>query len=163
MVDEWADDPAEFVKRTAFALLASLALHDKKSGDEPFLDRLPLIEAAATDERNFVKKGVSWALRGIGGRKSPVLPRSRARAGRSARRLSRQDGAMDRPGRAKGVRQGGSDQRLPSSRRRPGSQVQKARRVSLRPGLRRGDECGQTRSITVAMPCPTPMHIVQSA
>ena len=58
MVDRWADDPAEFVKRTAFALLASLALHDKKSGDEPFLDRLPLIEAAATDDRNFVKKGV---------------------------------------------------------------------------------------------------------
>lgn len=79
MVDRWADDPAEFVKRTAFALLASLALHDKKSGDEPFLERLPLIEAAATDERNFVKKGVSWALRAIGGRKSPAL-RAAARA-----------------------------------------------------------------------------------
>jgi 3-methyladenine DNA glycosylase AlkD len=73
MVGRWADDPAEFVKRTAFALLASLALHDKKSGDEPFLTRLALIEAAATDDRNFVKKGVSWALRAIGGRKSPTL------------------------------------------------------------------------------------------
>jgi 3-methyladenine DNA glycosylase AlkD len=71
MVDRWADDPAEFVKRTAFALLASLALHDKKSGDAPFLQRLSLIEAAASDERNFVKKGVSWALRGIGGKKAP--------------------------------------------------------------------------------------------
>ena len=73
MVDRWADDPAEFVKRTAFALLASLALHDRKSGDAPFLSRLPLIEAAATDERNFVKKGVSWALRSIGRKKSPAL------------------------------------------------------------------------------------------
>ena len=79
MVDKWADDPAEFVKRTAFALLASLALHDKKSGDAPFLERMPLIEAAATDERNFVKKGVSWALRSIGGKKSPAL-RAAARA-----------------------------------------------------------------------------------
>ncbi|HYD12244.1 MAG TPA: DNA alkylation repair protein [Allosphingosinicella sp.] len=73
MVDRWADDPGEWVKRMAFALLASLALHDKKRVDEPFLERLPLIEAAATDERNFVKKGVSWALRSIGGKKSPGL------------------------------------------------------------------------------------------
>jgi 3-methyladenine DNA glycosylase AlkD len=79
MVDRWADDEAEFVKRAAFALLAGLALHDKKSADAPFLERLPLIEAAATDERNFVKKGVSWALRSIGGRKSPAL-RAAARA-----------------------------------------------------------------------------------
>ncbi len=73
MVDRWADDPAEFVKRSAFALLAGLALHRKKEADEPFLSRLRLIEAAATDGRNFVKKGVSWALRTIGGRKSAAL------------------------------------------------------------------------------------------
>lgn len=73
MVDRWAGDPAEFVRRAAFALLASLALHDRKSGDEQFLARMPLIEAAATDDRNFVKKGVSWALRAIGGKKSPAL------------------------------------------------------------------------------------------
>lgn len=72
-VDQWAADEREFVRRAAFGLLASVALHDKKAADAPFLDRLPLIEAAATDPRNFVKKGVSWALRGIGGRKSPAL------------------------------------------------------------------------------------------
>ncbi len=93
MVDAWADDPAEFVKRTAFALLACLALHDKKSGDQPFLERLKLIEAAANDERNFVKKGVSWALRAIGGRKSPAL---RAAARALADRLA---GAPDRTAR----------------------------------------------------------------
>jgi 3-methyladenine DNA glycosylase AlkD len=85
MVDRWAGDPAEFVKRTAFALLASLAAHDRKSGDAPFLERLALIEAAATDERNFVRKGVSWALRSIGGKKSPML---RAAAREMADRLA---------------------------------------------------------------------------
>ncbi|HKO90820.1 MAG TPA: DNA alkylation repair protein [Polyangiaceae bacterium] len=64
----WSRRRPEFVRRGAFALLASVALHDKESGDEPFLRTLPLIEAAASDERNFVKKSVSWALRGIGGR-----------------------------------------------------------------------------------------------
>ena len=72
-VNQWATDEREFVRRAAFALLASIALHDKKAPDAPFLRSLPLIEAAATDPRNFVKKGVSWALRGIGARKSPIL------------------------------------------------------------------------------------------
>ena len=73
MVKKWSGSDKEFVKRAAFALLASLALHDKERGDAPFLDSLALIERAATDERNFVKKGVSWALRGIGKRRSPAL------------------------------------------------------------------------------------------
>lgn len=64
----WASRRDEFQKRAAFALLACLALHDKHADDEAFVQCLPLIEAAATDERNFVKKGVSWALRAIGGR-----------------------------------------------------------------------------------------------
>ena len=67
-VEQWARSREEFVKRGAFALLASLALHDKRSGDGPFHRCLPLIEKAASDDRNFVKKGVSWALRGIGRR-----------------------------------------------------------------------------------------------
>jgi 3-methyladenine DNA glycosylase AlkD len=71
-VDRWATQEAEFVKRASFALLAALALHDKTAPDAAFLDRLPLIEAAASDPRNFVKKGVSWALRGIGSRNVPL-------------------------------------------------------------------------------------------
>jgi 3-methyladenine DNA glycosylase AlkD len=67
-VAQWHDKRGEFVKRAAFALLASLALHDKRTGDQPFVDSLALIERAAGDERNFVKKGVSWALRLIGRR-----------------------------------------------------------------------------------------------
>ena len=65
---EWATAPEEFVKRAAFALMASLALHDKAAPDERFLPMLPLVERGARDERNFVKKGVSWALRAIGRR-----------------------------------------------------------------------------------------------
>jgi 3-methyladenine DNA glycosylase AlkD len=64
----WAKRKEEFTKRAAFALLAALALHDKDADDTAFLKCLPLIETAASDERNFVKKGVSWALRAIGTR-----------------------------------------------------------------------------------------------
>lgn len=71
-IAKWSQSDEEFVKRAAFALLASLALHDKESGDEPFALCLRLVEGAATDDRNFVKKGVSWGLRGVG-RRSPAL------------------------------------------------------------------------------------------
>ena len=64
----WSRHKDEFVKRAGFALLASVALHDKGAPDAPFVRGLRLIEAAATDERNFVKKAVNWALRAIGGR-----------------------------------------------------------------------------------------------
>ena len=72
MVTKWCDRREEFVKRAAFALLASLAVHDKQAADAPFAARLVFIERAATDERNFVKKGVSWALRTVG-RRNPAL------------------------------------------------------------------------------------------
>ncbi|MES2709019.1 MAG: DNA alkylation repair protein [Verrucomicrobiota bacterium] len=71
-VTAWAEETGEFQKRAAFALLASLALHHKKASDAEFLDGLPLIEAAADDDRNFVKKAVNWALRSIGSR-NPAL------------------------------------------------------------------------------------------
>ena len=83
-VAAWAGRREEFVKRAGFALLASVALHDKKAADEPFLRALALIERAAMDERNFVKKGVSWALRGIGKRNAKL----KAAASEVAQRLS---------------------------------------------------------------------------
>lgn len=67
-VAQWSKRRDEFVKRAAFALLAGLALHDKRAPDEPFLRSLAFIENASSDERNFVKKGVSWALRVVGRR-----------------------------------------------------------------------------------------------
>lgn len=71
-VERWSGRREEFVKRAAFALLASLALHDKGSDDAPFLRFLALVERAAADDRNYVSKGVSWALRAVG-RRSPAL------------------------------------------------------------------------------------------
>ncbi|MDC8772608.1 DNA alkylation repair protein [Roseateles albus] len=70
----WARSDAEFVKRAAFSLLAVLAVHDKKRADADFIALLPLIAAAADDERNFVKKSVNWALRQIGKRSKVLLP-----------------------------------------------------------------------------------------
>ncbi len=79
-VAAWADRKAEFEKRAAFALLASLAGHDRASGDTAFRASFPMIERAASDPRNFVKKGVSWALRGIGHRSAALHAESVALA-----------------------------------------------------------------------------------
>jgi len=83
-VVQWAKAPDEFVRRAAFALLACLALHDKTAPNRRFARCLPLIEAGASDERNFVKKAVSWALRAIGERNLEL----NEQAGRLARRLA---------------------------------------------------------------------------
>jgi 3-methyladenine DNA glycosylase AlkD len=65
---EWSLREEEFVKRAAFSLIAYLAVHDKKAPDERLLEFLPLIKREAGDGRNYVKKGVNWALRQIGKR-----------------------------------------------------------------------------------------------
>ena len=67
-VAQWSGKRREFEKRTAFALLWSLTVHDKHAGNEQFVQGLALIERAAADERNFVKKAVNMALRAIGKR-----------------------------------------------------------------------------------------------
>ena len=65
---EWSKRREEFVKRAGFVLMATLAVHDKEASDKEFLKFLPIIKREATDERNFVKKAVNWALRQIGKR-----------------------------------------------------------------------------------------------
>jgi 3-methyladenine DNA glycosylase AlkD len=85
----WSQRPEEFVKRAGFVLMAALAVHDKKSGDEVFLDFLPVIQREATDGRNFVKKAVNWALRQIGKRNASL----RAAAIETARQIR----AIDSP------------------------------------------------------------------
>jgi 3-methyladenine DNA glycosylase AlkD len=67
-VEEWSVREEEFVKRAAYALLACLAWHEKKALDEQFLALFPTIHSGASDNRNYVKKAVSWALRSIGKR-----------------------------------------------------------------------------------------------
>jgi len=91
-IERWSPRRDEFVRRAAFALLASVALHDKQAPDEPFLRSLALIERAASDDRNFVKKGVSWALRAVG-RRSVALNEA---AVHLARRLAESSDAPSR-------------------------------------------------------------------
>lgn len=69
---EWTIRDAEFVKRAGFVLMATLAVHDKKASDKPFIEFLPIIQREANDDRNFVKKAVNWALRQIGKRSLPL-------------------------------------------------------------------------------------------
>lgn len=89
---QWSKSPREFVKRAGFALMASLALHDKAAPHDRFRVFLPLIEKAARDDRNFVKKGVNWALRTVG-RRTPALRKS---ASAVARRLAKSEHAAAR-------------------------------------------------------------------
>jgi 3-methyladenine DNA glycosylase AlkD len=71
-IRKYAKDEREFVRRAAFAMIAGITIHDKAAPDEVFLEALPLIEAYAYDGRNFVRKGVNWALRNIG-KRNPAL------------------------------------------------------------------------------------------
>lgn len=65
---EWTKRKEEFVKRAGFVLMAVLAVHDKKTKDKDFEKFFSLIKKHSTDERNFVKKAVNWALRQMGKR-----------------------------------------------------------------------------------------------
>jgi 3-methyladenine DNA glycosylase AlkD len=71
---EWSNREPEFEKRAALALMASAVVHRKDLPDAAFASLLPVIRAQATDERNYVKKAVSWALRQIGKRSSGLNP-----------------------------------------------------------------------------------------
>jgi 3-methyladenine DNA glycosylase AlkD len=91
-VAKWSTRREEFVKRTAFALLWSLSVHDKLAGDDRFIDGLKRIERAAADERHFVKKAVNMALRAIGKRNRTL----HAEAVNVARRLAQSCDASPR-------------------------------------------------------------------
>jgi 3-methyladenine DNA glycosylase AlkD len=72
-IAKWTKRKEEFVRRGGFALLACVALHNKDASEEDFAKCLPMIEAAAEDDRNFVKKSVNWALRALGYVQSPSI------------------------------------------------------------------------------------------
>ena len=82
----------EFQKRAGFVLLACLAAHSDGIPDEQFRRYLPVLEWGATDERNFVQKGVSWALRMVG-LQSPGMRRA---CGKLAQKLAKSDRASAR-------------------------------------------------------------------
>jgi 3-methyladenine DNA glycosylase AlkD len=68
----WSSREEEFVKRAAFTMMATLAVHDRKATDAAFVELLPIIEREAGDPRNFVRKSVNWALRQIGKRNAAL-------------------------------------------------------------------------------------------
>ena len=83
---EWSRRDEEFVKRAGFVLMAALAVHDKSAPDAAFIKFLPLIQRGATDERNFVKKAVNWALRQIG-KRNRALNRAASATAREIQRI----------------------------------------------------------------------------
>jgi 3-methyladenine DNA glycosylase AlkD len=86
-ISEWAERDEEFVKRAAFALIACLAWHDQSATDEQFTQFFPTLKQGATDERNFVRKAVNWALRNIGKRNRKL--------NKAALKLAKEIGRMD--------------------------------------------------------------------
>jgi 3-methyladenine DNA glycosylase AlkD len=72
----WAARDEEFVKRAGFAVMAALAIHDKAVPDARFAPFFAAAKRAATDNRNFVKKAVSWALRQMGKRNAKLRDRA---------------------------------------------------------------------------------------
>lgn len=69
---EWVKSDKEFVRRAGFAMMAVLAVHKKDAPDSKFEKFFPIIKKYSTDERNFVKKAVNWALRQVGKRNSKL-------------------------------------------------------------------------------------------
>ncbi len=84
---DWSEREEEFVRRTAFALAARLASHDRKADDSRFIELLSVVARGASDDRNMVKKAVNWALRSI--RKRNRLLHEAAMS--TAREIQRQD------------------------------------------------------------------------
>jgi 3-methyladenine DNA glycosylase AlkD len=78
----WSRRRAEFIKRAGFTLMAALAVHDESAPNTAFEKFLRAIRHEATDDRNYVKKAVNWALRQIGKRNR--------RLNKSAIRLARE-------------------------------------------------------------------------
>ena len=86
-ITEYADNQHEFVKRTAFVLMCSFAVHHKEKPDEFFYPFFQIIEREARDNRNFVRKAVNWALRQIGKRNGHL----KIKAIETAERIKEQD------------------------------------------------------------------------
>jgi 3-methyladenine DNA glycosylase AlkD len=95
-VDQWATSNEEWVKRAGFALLWSLANHDRDAPESRFLAGLGLIERTGGDGRPLVDKAIGMALRAIGKRRASVRAEALAVAERLA---SAEDAAARRIGR----------------------------------------------------------------
>lgn len=70
----WAPEEQEFIRRAGIVMIAVMGVHFKKTPEEDFLQFVPLLKTYATDERNFVKKAVNWAIRQLGKRSAFLHP-----------------------------------------------------------------------------------------
>lgn len=75
LVFGWAKDEKEFTRRAAFSTIAGLAVHNHSLSDPDFESYFPLIWEYCTDPRNYVKKGISWALRNTAKRNAYLFDR----------------------------------------------------------------------------------------
>ncbi len=89
---EWTSREEEYIKRAGYVMMACLAVHDKAAADSVFERFLRIIKRGATDERNFVKKAVNWALRQIGKRNLQL----RERAIKAATEIQKLDSSAGR-------------------------------------------------------------------
>jgi 3-methyladenine DNA glycosylase AlkD len=89
---EWSGREPEFERRAGFATMAWAAVHRKDLPDRAFAALLPTIRERSADDRTYVKKAVSWALRQIG-KRSPGL---NAKAIRAAEQIGRIDARASR-------------------------------------------------------------------
>ncbi len=85
-IDEWTERKEEFTKRSGFVLMAARSVHDKKARDKDFDRYFPIMKKHATDERNFVRKAVNWALRQIG-KRNLSLNKKAIRAGEDIQKI----------------------------------------------------------------------------
>lgn len=77
---QWSKREGEFIKRAGFVLIATCAVHDQDTPDGVFVQFLAAVKRESTDERNFVRKAVNWALRQIGKRNAYLNARAIATA-----------------------------------------------------------------------------------
>jgi 3-methyladenine DNA glycosylase AlkD len=83
---EWSRREEEYVKRAAFSLMAVLAVHDRRASDSKFVRFLPILKRGSTDERNFVRKAVNWALGQIG-KRNMALNKAALKAAQEIRKI----------------------------------------------------------------------------
>lgn len=73
--ERWAHHESEYIRRAGLVMIVSLRIHDKKAKNEDFEAFFPLLKQYATDERNFVKKALNWAIRDLGKRSVDHYPK----------------------------------------------------------------------------------------
>jgi len=76
IISFFAQHEGEFQRRISFATIAGYCSKRNKDSNEVYLSFFEHIKAAATDDRLYIKKAVSWSLRSIGKRNKALCQQS---------------------------------------------------------------------------------------